>query len=49
MMIRIHVAAGAGVAGLFPPAGQAARPACLAALATIPGCYRDARRLACGW
>jgi predicted NAD/FAD-binding protein len=41
----LEYAGSRGPLGLFPTVGSAARPEYLAALATVPGFYRDARRL----
>jgi predicted NAD/FAD-binding protein len=41
----LEYAGARGPLGLFPAVGSVARPAYLAALATVPGFYRDARRL----
>jgi len=41
----LEYAGARGPLGLFPAVGSVARPEYLAALATVPGFYRDARRL----
>jgi predicted NAD/FAD-binding protein len=41
----LEYAGSRGPLGLFPAVGSAARPEYLATLATVPGFYRDARRL----
>jgi uncharacterized protein len=41
----LEYAGSRGPLGLFPAVGSVARPEYLAALATVPGFYRDARRL----